>query len=52
VHEKCQSDNEQEIDDNEFLGFPSKKKLIDEIEVIGIEDSHEAQQGGGGSPKI
>jgi len=52
VHQKSQSDDEQKIDDNEFFGFPPKKKFIDEIEIIDIENRHETQQGSGGSPEI
>lgn len=52
VHEEGQSDDEQKIDDDEFFGFPTKKKFIDEIEVVNIENGHEAQQDSGRSPEV
>ena len=52
VHEERQRSDEQQVDDDEFLGLATKKKFIDEVKVIDIENGHEAQQSGSGSPKI
>jgi len=43
VHEKRQRSDEQQVDDDEFLGLATKKKFIDEVKVIDIENGHEAQ---------